>query len=413
MAHIEDRWHDKATKERTERYGTGRRWLLRWRDPDGKERKQSYTRKGDADDKRKDIEDNIRRGQYIDPKSGRITFDEYAEKWLSRNSSNVSTRARRESALRNWVTDSPLGKTPLDAIRPSTVQAWISSTAALESSTANTNYGYVRSILEAAANDNLIQSNPCHARSVTPPRPGIRRPDVWSAARVDAVRSAIHPRYRALVDIGAGLGMRPGEIYGLSVHDIDWFRGTVMIRRQVKVVKHRLVFAAPKGGKERHMPVANELLRVLTDYLTRFPAQERTLPWDSPEGRPETAQLVLTNYYGRVIHPHSVHRSIWHPTLQRAGISQVRSSGPHALRHFYASSALAAGESPVSVAQWLGHASTAYMLQVYGHPMDYTEQQARARTDDLFRSFSGAPLASARDVDEPHVRPSATYDQVF
>lgn len=226
------------------------------------------------------------------------------------------------------------------------------------------------------------------------------------------VRSAIHPRYRALVDIGIGLGMRPGEIYGLGVHDIDWSRGYVMIRRQVKVAENRLVFALPKGEKERHMPVSAELLRVLTEHLRQFPAQERTLPWKQPNGRSETAQLVLTNVDGRVIHPHTLHRSIWHPMLDHLGISRT-GNGPHALRHFYASSALAAGESPVSVAQWLGHASTAYMLHVYGHPMDYTEQQARARTDALFRSLTRVPSEASSDADVPYTCHKTDHDQVL
>ncbi len=391
--HIEDRWHDKRTGERTARYGQGKRWLLRWRDPDGTDRKLSFARKTDADDQRKSIEGDLQRGAYIDPKAGTQTFDDYATFLNAHTTTDLNTQEREALTFHNHVKGTPLGKTSLSAIRPSTVQAWISSLTSLQSSTAKTTFNYVRKALEAATDDGLIAWNPCKASSVTPPRPEARKMDVWSAEQVKAMRDAIDARYRPILDLGAGLGLRPGEIYALGIHDIDWFRGSVMLRRQVKIVrspvtnKKSWVFALPKGAKERHMPVSRELLLDLSEYLERFPAQEVTLPWKTPEGPPETVSVVMSNYRNGAANPATAIRRIWYPALKRAGIPNVRENGQHALRHFYVSSALAGGENPVSVAQWTGHASTGYMLQVYGHPMEHTEQQSRDRVDALFRSF--------------------------
>lgn len=394
MAHIEDQWFNGKTGEQTARNGQGRRWLLRYRDPDGTNRKLSFTRKSDAQATRKELEADIQRGTYVDPNAGQQTFDEYAALRSSHDTTDPNTRKRRDSSLRNHVTDSPLGKTPLNSIRPSTIQAWLSSLATLEESTAHTVYRIVSKDLEAAVNDGLITRNPCRATSVRKPRPANIRQEVWSTERVAAMRNAIDPRYRPTIDLGAGLGLRPGEIYALSIHDIDWFRGTVMIRRQVKIVENRLVFALPKGGKERHMPVSRELLSQLSDYLRRYPPHEVTLPWTKRTGQPETATLIISNYNDRAVNPSNAIPRIWHPALQRADIPQHRANGQHALRHFYVSHALTAGENPVSVAQWTGHASVGYMLQVYGHPMTHTEDQSRERVDALFRSFGDSSCAT-------------------
>jgi integrase len=52
----------------------------------------------------------------------------------------------------------------------------------------------------------------------------------WSAELVAAVRDALPDRYTELVDCGAGLGMRQGEVFGLSVDDVDFLQAVVHVR---------------------------------------------------------------------------------------------------------------------------------------------------------------------------------------
>ena len=56
-----------------------------------------------------------------------------------------------------------------------------------------------------------------------------------------------------------GAGLRQGEVFGLSPDDIDWLRKIVHVRRQVKIVGGHRVFAPPKGGKDRDVPLAASL----------------------------------------------------------------------------------------------------------------------------------------------------------
>ena len=60
---------------------------------------------------------------------------------------------------------------------------------------------------------------------------------------------------------------------------------------------------------------------------------------------------------------------------------------PHVLRHTYASQALAAGQSPVSVQMQLGHASWSTTLAVYGHEI---KGQQRALADAMDRKYREA-----------------------
>src|SRR5690242_9093056 len=106
-----------------------------------------------------------------------------------------------------------------------------------------------------------------------------------------AVRRDLPERYQALVEPAAGCGLRQGEVFGLAVEDIDFLGGTMHVVRQVKLLHNRPVFAAPKGGKERDVPLPESVAFAIAGSLTRFPAREVTLPWRTLDGPPVTATL--------------------------------------------------------------------------------------------------------------------------
>ena len=67
-----------------------------------------------------------------------------------------------------------------------------------------------------------------------------------------AVREQLPERYQLVIDLGVGLGLRQGEIFGFSLADIDLNTGEIEINRQVKVLGgNRLIFGLPKGRKVR------------------------------------------------------------------------------------------------------------------------------------------------------------------
>ncbi|HEY3086822.1 MAG TPA: hypothetical protein VGJ59_02015 [Jatrophihabitantaceae bacterium] len=118
----------------------------------------------------------------------------------------------------------------------------------------------VSTIFSAAVDDEMIAKNPCHARSVAKPKVPVKKIVPWSADQVLAVRGALVERYRVVATLGAGLGLRQGEIFGLSPDDIDWLRGAVEVQRQVKLYANgRQAFALPKGGKTRTVPLPDKV----------------------------------------------------------------------------------------------------------------------------------------------------------
>jgi integrase len=56
----------------------------------------------------------------------------------------------------------------------------------------------------------------------------------------------------------------------------------------------------------------------------------------------------------------------------------------HALRHFYASTLLDAGESVKALAAYLGHTDPAFTLRTYTHLMPSREERTRRAIDQAF-----------------------------
>ncbi len=57
----------------------------------------------------------------------------------------------------------------------------------------------------------------------------------------------------------------------------------------------------------------------------------------------------------------------------------------HALRHFYASALLDAGENVKAVSEYMGHADPGMTLRVYAHLMADSRERARRAVDGLFQ----------------------------
>lgn len=84
--------------------GGQRRYDVNYREPDGRRRRKTFTRKKPAEDFSKTVEADKLRGTYIDRDSGRVTFREYVEQtWLPAQTFEATTREGVEQRLRRHI----------------------------------------------------------------------------------------------------------------------------------------------------------------------------------------------------------------------------------------------------------------------------------------------------------------------
>jgi len=368
------------------------RYDVNYREPDGRKRRKTFTKKVDAEAFAKAVETDKIRGAYIDPDAGRITFKKYAEEWLTNQTFEPTTREQVALRLRLHVYP-VLGSKMLSQIKPSTIQAWLSGLSGA-ASYRRVILANVSTILSAAVDDERISKNPCKAGSVRPPKREDHKVVPWTVERVAAVREAMPDQWRIALDLAVGLGLRQGEVFGLSPDDVDFLRGTVKVQRQVKILAgNKLVFGLPKGNKKRTVPLPAAVRELLAAYLAERPARPVTLPWGDVDGELVTVSLVLTNRERKALNRNYFNTYIWHKALAKAGVERGAdddSTGMHALRHHYASVLLDAGESIKAVSEYLGHADPGFTLRTYTHLMPSSHERTRKAVDDAFGCYISA-----------------------
>ena len=389
--HIQDRWYKvepgpdgTPLRIKTDRHGTGMRYRARYIGPDGTERSKSFPdrQKRQADAWLAQIEADMARGQFIDPSAGRTTVKLFAEKWLASLSMDPQSFVSTEQRIRLHVVPH-LGNRPLASLRPSHIREWLVKLAGLGLSAATQRvvFANLSTLLTAAVEDHLIPRNPCRSTSVRAPKLADRRMAPWLRSRVLAVRDALPSEYRAMVDLAGGCGLRQGEVFGLAVDQVDFIEGTVHVVRQVRLIRNRPVFSLPKGGKTRAVPLPDSVATGLQAHITAHPPVSVTLPWRDVDGPPVTAPLLFFDADGGNLNRNLFNRSTWRPALTAAGVPHGRENGMHALRHFYASVLLDAGESIKALSDYLGHHDPGFTLRTYTHLMPSSEKRTKEAVD--------------------------------
>lgn len=378
MAHVERR-------ERRSSNGTLlKSYRVRWRGPDGKERNKTFKKKVEAERFAAVISADLVRGQYVDPDAGKIPFETYARKWNEAQTFEETTREAVELRLRLHAFP-VLGDRYLSEIQPSTIQGWLRTLADLAPTYRKVLFANVSTVFTAAVDDELIPKNPCKAPSVRKPRADPRKFVPWTADRVLAVRDQIPAHYQLVVWLGAGLGLRQGEIFALSPDDIDFETAEVHVRRQVKLFSsNRQVFGLPKGRKTRKVPLPDAVADAITAHMTAHPPVNVTRPWMTVDGKATTASLLLSTREKGALNRNYFNTYIWRPALTRAGVPDLRENGCHALRHFFASTALHEGETIRAVSEYLGHADPGFTLRTYTHLMEGSSERTKRAIDAAF-----------------------------
>jgi integrase len=160
------------------------------------------------------------------------------------------------------------------------------------------------------------------------------------------------------------------------------------------------LFALPKYDKTRDVPLSEPVKLALSEHIRQFPPKTITLPWDTPDGKPETVKLIVTSMTGIEVAANDFNRNYWKKALKAAGMPYGRyENGMHELRHFFASVLLDQGESIKAVAEWLGHADPSFTLKIYTHLMPSSAERTKNVIDGLYerKKAHDGPETATRD----------------
>lgn len=296
-------------------------------------------------------------------RSGRCTFSDYVDRWWwpSTASLAASTRDTYEKELRLRLRPSFGNMDMRDITRPM-VQRMVDGCGTKR--VAEKALGTLRTILNQAMGDGLIQSNPASARYVMP-EAGRKRDNGIVIGTYEAMRpllAALRGYARmdggfclALGSLGLLAGLRPEERYGLDWEDVDLQGRTIHVR-------HAYLSVSPREG-------GHDLKRPKTELSERIVPMPRTLAdiLGSMPG-PHEGPVLMGAHGGRVSPPTAKRR--WSAFLRWC--SETGLDVPHVTiencRHSYATSYLHSGGQVEDLSRILGHSTIVTTYRRYVRP---------------------------------------------
>lgn len=352
-----------------------------YRDATGKQTSQTWATLKEARAFRDQVRSGRRAGILPDYKAGAASVASWADEWLE-----AVRTARREATYRtyrSWVRryiGPELGALPVRAVTSADVQravtAWSDRIAPW---TVRLVYRALRALMAAAVEADMRPKTPC-AGIKLPEVPESRDAQPFTADDVDAIGAGITPRFRVLVALGAGLGLRMGEMLGLSWDRVDLEAGTVTIDRQLQ--RGKLVPVKSKTSR-RVLPLPDTVAAALRDHARTYPPRPVPVGTDGA-----TAELVLYQDTGRPVSDSSA-RYHFKQACKAAGIPGAVKV--HGLRHTFASLLIDKDISPKKIQTWMGHSSISVTMDVYGHLYEGSEAGMCSAIDDALGSDTPAP----------------------
>jgi integrase len=359
------------------------RWQARYPDASGRKvpADRTFASKADAARFLASVQTDMARGQFLDPREGKITLVQWSEEWLALPGKRPASVVRDRQGLAVFLPD--LGAFPLSAITPKHVQAAVNARAKQASpSTLARDFSALRAVLNAAVDADRIARSP--ARKIALPAVRVAQRPTLTPEGLAELCDALPGHYRALVLTGAVLGLRWGEAIGLRVRDIDFLRGSVTVAGTVKELSGRLSLE-PEAKTEQSLRTLTAPT-FLIDELARHIALHR----GSPDADSES--LVFMGPRGGVLRRRFVDR-VLRPTaerLQAEAIAQGRTPTVsvgltfHALRHV-AVTAMADAGVPYNVTQRrAGHSTPRMTMELYSHRSTEADKVAATALQSYF-----------------------------
>ena len=322
------------------------RWDVRYRPPgDHHQLMKSFDTERAAKSFRSQIELDIDRGEFIDPRRQETTVADWCQQWLAGKTNLAPTTRERYEGILEVQIRPRWGRVKLKNIRHAQIQTWL---ADLELSPASVRkvHRVLSQALDFAVKDGRLSLNP--AAGVSLPRIKSEEKLYLTHKQVADLAKMCGPIYGVVVRFLAYTGLRWGEMAALKVKRLDFTRCRVVIAESVTPVKGVMTFGPTKGHERREVPMP----RFMVDELRTLVAGK------APD------DLVFVAAWGGVLRSQGFQRSALSAAAEAMGLDGFT---PHMLRHTAASLAIASGADVKVVQTMLGHKSATMTLDLYGH----------------------------------------------
>lgn len=312
-------------------------------------------------------------GQYVEPTD--MTLGEYLTDWLEKVQVRPSTLDTYKWAVEKQIIPS-IGKLELHKVRPIDIENHNAKIMKKDISPTSARYQFrVLSIaLKRALRLKLIALNPCDA--VDPPKKVKYKATVLNPKQLQLLlKDSADTDYFIPILLAATCGLRRGEACGLCWSDLDLDKGVMYVRNSLGYKNKKLTLQPTKtDNSERTLKIpkiTSEVLKKakkihLANKLALGEAYDKTgYVWCWEDGSPRSPDW-LTHQFKEI--------------LDKSGLPEVRF---HDLRHSHATYLIQEGVPIKTISDRLGHSSTSFTQDIYGHVLPPMQEKAADVTDTL------------------------------
>ncbi len=340
-------------------------YRCRYVGPDGQryEAPHQFVRKGDAEHWLAETQRKILSESWRPPQKGSAKGSEmdflagFARGCLEERDLTPRTREEYNKLLETLILPT-LGKVQLRFLEPDRIRRWYSSVLSEDRPTQRKHaYALLRSILQEAEEEGLIERNPCRIRNAGRVR---RTRDIEPATPSELNKLLeLPPRFGLPVLLAGWCGLRAGEVRGLRRRDLDLSAGIVQVRQAVTRTKGQIHVGPPKtAAGVRDVGIPPHLIPHLVSYVAELPVTGRDgFLFPGRDGVSPMSEKALRYAYE-----------------QARKITGRDDLTFHDMRHSAASLAGMTGATTAELKAMMGHA-TAGMVERYQH----ANKTARAR----------------------------------
>lgn len=323
-------------------------------------------------------------GTYKEP--CKMTVGQWLDIWMANYMGGVkpSTAFLYGEQIRLYIKPA-LGAVKLEALNTHTIQGFYNGLSiereggkALSPKSVKNIHGILHKALQQAVAVGYIRFNPADA--CTLPRVEKKEISPLDEEQIATFLKAIEGhRHELLYKVALFTGMREGEVLGLMWDCVDFEKGTITIKRQLRREQKKggaYYITTPKNGKPRTITPAPRVMKLLRSQKARQAEQQLKMGqlW-------ENSGMVFTNETGGYLSYRTVY-DCFKRIVAQMGTPSTRF---HDLRHTFAVASLRAGDDIKTVQGNLGHHTAAFTLDVYGHVTEQMKKDSAQRMEGFIK----------------------------
>ena len=328
----------------------------------------------------------IDEGTYSD--ASKYTVSEWLETWLDtyvKPAVKDFTLDSYSNICRNHIIPS-LGKLKLKELKTTQIQKFYNlllDRGTLSVKTIKNIHGVLHKALTQAYLVGEIKQNPADRCQL----PKTYRPKIEPLENEDITRflEAIKGhKYEIVYFLTLFAGLRQGEVLGLTWDCVDFENNIILIDKQLKRSSHHkgahYHLDRTKNGRERYIGVAPAVI----DMLRRQMIWQQECAKKAGSAWNNEWNLVFTNELGN----HLCHSTVYNNYKRIVKDLGIENKRFHDLRHTYAVASLESGDDIKTVQDNLGHATSSFTLDVYGHVSKQMKQRSAANMQNFINKVS-------------------------